>query len=548
MLIKDQKNTTMNRTYRDACTRRQAGPAVWSALRIPRARRGAARLPAFLFLGLAIACLAGCGGGGGSHPSGNPNPMGSRSLVSGTVTDANGSPIVGATVTLNGQTTMSTQFGTYAIPNVAVPAGQSSLVGTVQATKTIAGRPWSGQNMVEVLSNEPDTSNVQIVMSPSAQQNAITGTVTDTAGHVLRGARVFASIGPFTGTTGAQSFSNLSSIGATTDQNGAYTLAQLPPDTAYTVTASFAGFVNQTFSNIAVNPPPAGPTVQPFQLATSATSATPPAVTGMFALAITTPSNPNRAAGAASQGAGINALKAWIYAKKGVRQRHLANASRVTLTPRATRSTPAGSIIEADLFWDYVNINNLFGYEVAQATRLSPPDFVSIALVRDPLADRFSDVDPGLTPDTTYYYAVARLDTINFPNGNTTAGEGASGDTVAIEPLGPISLVSPQSGATTTAAPALSWTAVNRANFYQVLVYDRYPDLQSDTDTQNGVQPIWPADAHSPGASLVSAPATTVQYQGPPLISGHTYYWAVLAQDATGSAFSASPIQAFIAP
>src|SRR4029079_9471085 len=108
------------------------------------------------------------------------------------------------------------------IPNVQVPAGQSSLVGAVQATKTIAGRPWSGQNIVEALSNEPDTSNVHIVMSPSATQNAITGTVTDTAGHVLRGARIFASIGPFTGNSGGQFFSNLSSIGTTTDQNGVY--------------------------------------------------------------------------------------------------------------------------------------------------------------------------------------------------------------------------------------------------------------------------------------------------------------------------------------
>ena len=77
------------------------------------------------------------------------------------------------------------------------------------------------QNYVKVLSNSPDTSNVHIVMSPSATQNAISGTVSDTAGHLLRGARVFVSNGPFTGTSGGQFFSNLSAIGTATDQNGA---------------------------------------------------------------------------------------------------------------------------------------------------------------------------------------------------------------------------------------------------------------------------------------------------------------------------------------
>jgi hypothetical protein len=552
MLIEDLQNTTMNSTHLAACSRGQETPAdrhcrpAWFTI------GSAARLLLVLAVLFSFGALvAGCGGGGGhsAPPGGNPNPSGSQSLVSGTVTDVNGSPIVGAAVTLNGQTTTSTQFGTYAIPNVVVPAGQSSLVGSVQATKTVAGRPWSGQNFVEVLSAEPDTSNVQIVMSPSATQNVITGTVTDTAGHVLRGARVFASIGPFSGTGGGQFFSNLSSIGTSTDQNGAYTLPHLPPGANYTVTASFAGFLNQTFSNVAVNAPPAAPTLQPFSLATSSTSPTPPVVTGMSALAITTPSTPTRSASGATGSQALNAIKAWIFARKGLGQRRVAAASRLTLKQGATRTTPAGSIVEADLFWDYANINNLFGYEVAQATSLNPPNFVSVALIRDPQADRFSDVDLGLTPDTTYFYSVARLDTINFPSGNVNAGEGAPGDTVSVDPLVPIGLTGPPNGAVVTSAtPTFSWTAVNRAVLYQVLVYDRFPDLQSDTDTVNGVQPIWPPDPQNPGTSQVAAPATSQRYQGPALVSGHTYFWAILAQDNVGSAFSVSPVQSFVAP
>jgi len=325
--------------------------------------------------------LSGCGGGGSGsgsfNPNPNPNPNGSKSLVSGTVTDSKGAPIVGATVTLNNQSVISTQFGTYTISDVVVPAGQSSIVGNIQATKTIAGQPWSGQNMVEVLSGEPDTSNVQIVMSPSATQNVISGTVTDTAGHVLRGARVFARIAT---AANATTFTDLSSVTTATDQNGAYTIAHLPPATTYTVTASFAGFLNQTFAGIAVNAPPAGPTIQPFQLATTGSSATPPAPSGLFARAFTTPAQPTRGVGAVANSRAYNAIKAWIYANRGIKQRHRAAASRITIKRTPTRATPAGSIIDADIFWDYVNVNNLFGYEVAQATSLSPPNFISISM------------------------------------------------------------------------------------------------------------------------------------------------------------------------
>ena len=223
---------------------------------------------------------------------------------------------------------------------------------------------------------------------------------------------------------------------------------------------------------------------------------------------------------------------------------------RVTLKRGATRNAPTDSIVETDLFWDYVNINNLFGYEIAQATNLNPPNFISIALLRDPLADRFADVDTGLTPDIAYYYSVARLDTINFPNGNVTAGEGAPGDTVAVDPLGPIALIAPPSGAVAASKPTLSWTAVNRANLYQIVVYNRYPDLTGDSTKPDVVKPIWPTGQEDPSTdpTLVHAPATSQIYQGPALVSGHTYYWAVFAQDTVGSAISVSPIQSFVAP
>ena len=496
---------------------------------------------------LAVVLTAGCGGGGSNTTP--PNPTGSSSLLSGTVTDLNGAPIIGAAVTFNGQTTTSTQEGNYAIPNVVVPAGQSSFVGTIQATESINGAAWSGQNMVEVLSNQADTSNVHIVMSRSDAQNAIQGTVTDNMGHPLHGARIFAGFGPFTSTGGGLFFSNLSSFATTTDLNGAYTLPHMPPGATYTVTASFAGYVNQTLSNVAVNAPPAGPTIQPFMLSTTSSSAKPSAPTGISAVAFTTPSSPNRSVGALSVSSGTAAIKQWILAKKGLAKHRSAATTHVTLTRAGTRATPAGSFVEADLFWDYVNINNLYGYDVAQATRLTPSNFISIALLRDPLADRFSDVDLGLTPGVTYYYSVARLDTINFPSGNANAGESDPSAVVAVNPLAQISLTSPASGTTTSSkTPTLAWSAVSGAAYYQILVYDRYPTLQSDQDTTNGIQPIWPASLSSSGASLVAAPATSQTYQGPALISGHTYYWAVEAYDTAQADFTISPLQSFIAP
>ena len=82
------------------------------------------------------------------------------------------------------------------------------------------------------------------------------------------------------------------------------------------------------------------------------------------------------------------------------------------------------------------------------------------------------------------------------------------------------------------------------------MVYDRYPDITGDNTNPNVVVPIWPTGQQTPTRipSIVHAPATSQTYQGPALVSGHTYYWAVFAQDSVGSAVSVSPIQSFVAP
>jgi hypothetical protein len=482
--------------------------------------------------------LVGCGGGGSNNPP-PPGPVASHSRLSGTVTDGNGAPIVGATVTLDNQTATTTQYGAYLIPDVVVAAGQTSRVATISATHTLSGRVWNGQNMVEVLTGEPVTSNVHIVLSDVATQGAISGTVRDEQNHPLAFARVFAADGPYTDPQGGSFFTVFSSYNVYTDLSGNFTLSHLKAFNNYTVMASQVGRINQTVSSIVVTP--GNTTSVNFTLNPASANSTVPKVVNFSAMCITTPDTPTRAAGSVDRGRGYNALRHFLLEQHGWLRHRAADASRIVWHRKSTRNTPSGSIIESILLWDYQQLNNLYGYDVVRSVS-DPQHFVSIATLRDPLADRFSDVDLALTPDVSYYYSVARLDTINL----TTGAAGDPADPRVVIPLSPISAGSPASGVTVHGAPSFSWTSVNRAHLYQVVVYDRFPDYQSDTDP-NGVRPIWPADQTHPGASLVQAPATSVVYQGPVLVSGHTYYWAVIAQDDVGSAFSITPIQSFIA-
>lgn len=494
---------------------------------------------------LGLAALAGCGGGGGSSHHNNPPP--STGEINGTVTDANNAPIVGATVRFGTQSASSTQFGSYIIPNISVPSGQTSLVGNVTATATIKGVAYSGQNQVEVLSTDSVTRNAQIVLSPTATQGSIIGVVLDASSNRVAGARVFANVGPFTvsGGTG-QFYNNLSSFNTTSGTDGTFTLPAIPPGTQYTVTASQAGKLNATVTNVTVAS--ASSTSITLTLGTATGSSTVPTPTGLFAQTITAPLNPTRAAGSAGTTDGfLNVIRHILLEKRGLLAKRSAIAQKVQMKRSVTRSTPGNSLIEADLFWDIVDQPNVLGYDIIRTsstsqTLPSDPGFQSIALVRDPQADRFADNDSTLTPDIFYFYSVATLDTINFPNNvidpTSGIGESLAATPVTVEPLNVLTLISPASGSTaSSSAPAFRWNSVNRASLYKVLVYDQFPTLQSDTDP-NGVAPVWSADFNT----------TTATYAGPALVSGHTYYWAVLGQDSVASAFTVSPLQTFVAP
>ena len=494
---------------------------------------------------LAGASLTGCGGGGGSSSSGGGNntpPVDTTkpytSELAGTVTDGNGGAIVGATVTFAGLPSVTTsQFGAFVIPNVVVPIGQTSIIGKLTATATVNGQAWSAQNNIEVVRGNSVTDNAHLSMSLTSAQGSISGRLTDSkTGLPIANARVFAADGPYTGGTAPntyQYFTIAASYTAFTDSNGNYSIAGIAPFTNYTVTASFTGYINQTQSNVAVGAGSAIPGIN-FALSPSSTSAALPDITGLGASTVTLPWTATRAASTNGQITGVYAIKQDLLRRLGYLNHSTASTRDIAIrSGKVTRGNPAGSLIETILVWDYAPVSNLLGYDILRSATVTNA-FGSIALVRDPLADRFTDDDPVLTPDTTYYYSLARTDTINFPkNGN----EGNPVvPVVAVAPLNALTLTAPTAGAVTSAAPTFKWNAVARVATYTVMVYSAYPNYQSSTDP-NGVKPIWTSSVNT----------TSVQYTGPALTSGNTYYWAVLAQDAPAVDFTISPIQSFIA-
>jgi hypothetical protein len=205
-----------------------------------------------------------------------------------------------------------------------------------------------------------------------------------------------------------------------------------------------------------------------------------------------------------------------------------------------SRATPAGSLIEVDLTWDFVEDSRRLGYGIYRGRSANPaslPDN-AIAFLRDPLADLFADLDLSLTPGVTYYYQIVAVGA-NF-DPDTGAGASEPSNTASATPLEPMSIFPsfPAQGATiSTSTPTLRWDRLNGASYYQVLLFEGFPDINRD--------PLWPTDLNNPGNSRVSHPNNSTVYTGPALQPGQTYYWVVVAFSADGSARSISPLWKF---
>jgi len=118
----------------------------------------------------------------------------------------------------------------------------------------------------------------------------------------------------------------------------------------------------------------------------------------------------------------------------------------------------------------------------------------------------------------TYYYEMVALNT-DYLNDLPGTVSGRS-NRVSARPFTPIAITRPFPNEIVDGL-LLQWTPVPNADYYLVLVYNRFPDYQ--------VAPYFPTDLNNPGAAKVFAPATSLVYTGPPLVSGRTYYAVVLA-------------------
>lgn len=446
-----------------------------------------------LGVGVAALCsaallLSGCGGGGaGSGPG----------RVAGVVTDIDGQSVAGARVTVDGRQTTSLSNGTFVVNGVR------DGLRTILAEITINGRRWSGETGADVIARESNRS-YNVVVSDERRQGGIEGRVLHPSGGTFAGARVFLR-GPW------------GSSVAVTRSDGRYEFRKLTGGVTYTLTASFPGLINDTKQVAVVANQIAEVS---FALGPGGGAGTLPAPTGLDAQAWTIADEIRRSEPRTR--AIHDWLKAQVRRSKGISVR--PNVQQVERLDG--RVTPSGSVIEVDLYWDFVRYNDLYGYLIRRGTQ--PGILRDTAILRDPLGEYFFDVDSALTPDTTYYYTVHRLDTQLFPANGTV---GPASTQARANPFEPIYPVSPGQAALVGFNPRLEWTPVSGAVSYQVIVWDGFPDLQNANDP-DGIAPYWPQDLGNPGASLVDAPSTSVVYSGPPLRSGRTYYWLVVARDA----------------
>jgi hypothetical protein len=425
-----------------------------------------------VFAFLCAVMLAGCG------------ENGKVGIVSGTITDVDGNPVADAEVfaanAVNSRT-RSLHNGTYYLTNVP------DRFTIIRARAVINGVEYTGQNIAQVFENE-QSKNVNIMIAPANRQGAVEGFVRDALGRGIEGARVFAG--------GA-----LSSALAVTDRRGFYRITGLPAGFEYPIVASAPDYENdkRTVSIVAgetallsftLNDSRNRPVQTPFNL--SATAWTMPRVL--------------------------------TATRSAPRERDAYNAIRALFDdkPRLRRTVASRAVgdywIEIDLSWDYEEQLSLLGYGIYRGRTIDELNRNAIAFLRDPLADFFADLDPALQPNVTYFYEMVALNT-DYLNDLPGTVSGRS-NRVSARPFTPIAITRPFPNEIVDGL-IVQWTPVPNADYYLVLIYDRFPDYQ--------VAPYFPTDLNNPGAAKVLAPATSLVYTGPPLVSGRTYYAVVLA-------------------
>ncbi len=414
--------------------------------------------------------------------------------VSGTVFDVSATGVVGAQLWLEGESASvqgwTTYFGSFLLPSV--PTGTYTLRAEYQGAD--AQLLVGSRGFVTVTAGE-QRRNADLILVTPGQFGNVFGTVRREGGAVLAGALLYADAGLLRYETHA-------------DSQGNYSFGELPAF-YYDLIACAAGHQSQT---VPANVSPGGATRVDFTLAPSAGPA-PEQPENLVAIAWTYPATVDQKATPAL-------LRSLLEA---------AASGRRGLTAGG-RSPEPGTLLEVDLRWAYTGGLEVSAFEVWRGEGLEARG--PIGLLADPAAGWYGDIDPYLSAQVTYSYAVRAI--------GLDGQKGVCSEPTSARLLGRLRPLSPADGALGQAlVPTFTWSALPEAQAYLVLMYDSWPEA--------GQVPIW-------RSAPVLPPQTSIAYgesgiPGPPLQSGTTYYWIVWAINAPlleeASACSAAPLWRF---
>jgi len=404
------------------------------------------------------------------------------SIVTGSILDINFNPVREARVFASGVETYSGSTGTYQLQGVAD--------GIVEVRAEIVQNGTVYRGRTQVLNFEAtQTNNATIIVSPEGQIGRIVGKVRDLDGFELEGASVFA----FNGTGSSQR--------AFTDRNGNFVLDDLMGGVVYTLSAGGRGYASDQVDVAVVA---GGSREVNFTL----TDAGLPFLDIPQNIGVTSwvsPAFGTRSAGQANP-------YTWIKTLADKRDR----SGRKATKSRAIRDD---LIVEVELFWDQQQFPDLLGYGVYRAAS----DFgalVEYDFLAEPLAAYYVDIGPNV--NSTYSYALTTLATLypDFAGTESNLSDRVVVDTLDLLTLGPVF----------TNPVRFTWSAFSGAEEFVVYVFSDFPGV--------GIQPFWDNE---------NAPVTgtSVDYTGPGLVSGHTYYYVVLGSANGGSSRTISEIGSF---
>ncbi|MBV6457761.1 MAG: hypothetical protein HONBIEJF_00880 [Fimbriimonadaceae bacterium] len=403
--------------------------------------------------------------------------------ITGLITDIDGNPVRGARVSSGPNVTFSGSSGAYSLQ-----VRDDEFV-EIFAEVDQDGVHYTGQN---VATSFKDTlaQNVNIAVERIDRQGAIFGTVYDRVGREVANARVFAS--------GA----GLSSAMTKTDGRGRYEIHGLAAGLIYTVSASAFGY-SSDFLDTSVR---SGESKQiDFQMGEALSTLLPPP-SNLSAVSWVSPFADSRSDND-QEAQAIEAVKRLFDKKRPV---------------TVTRDRGSFAVVEVDLYWDPILSVDLLGYGIYRGAN---NQFAEVTFLRDPLAGAYIDLDPNLRENSAYGYRVTSLNTL-YPDDQQN-GESDPSELVTVITLNRLDLLSVLDNPTT-----FRWTNSSGAEEFVVFLFDRYPAIGVESFWNNADQPTFDLE---------------LEYTGPALSPGRTYYYLVLGLADGQTARTISEVGSFVA-